>query len=112
MELIFAVKNMNDTMSSNSLVPSYIVFGVLPRFPALNTLLPSQEERMNALRAAHAEMETVVAGLRTSTALRSNPPSAASQEVFAGELVLVHREDLKKWVSPFRVVRLAEKIFG
>ena len=37
-----AVKAMNDTMGENGLVPSRLVFGIIPRFPILNTDLPNR----------------------------------------------------------------------
>lgn len=40
-----AVKAMNETMCENGLVPSKLVFGIIPRFPILNTELPNQREK-------------------------------------------------------------------
>ena len=47
--LRLAVKAMNDTMNPEGLVPSLLVFSVLPRFPAFNRTLPNQEQRMRAV---------------------------------------------------------------
>ncbi len=38
--LRISVKAMNDTMGLNGLVPSYLVFGCVPRFPAVDSKLP------------------------------------------------------------------------
>jgi hypothetical protein len=50
-----ASKVLNDTMGENGLVPSLIVFGIIPRFPILSTGLPEQKDRMRILTAAQAE---------------------------------------------------------
>ena len=46
--LKIAVKALNNTMGPEVLVISYRVFGVLPKFPAVNSQLPDQVERMEA----------------------------------------------------------------
>jgi hypothetical protein len=78
--LKLAVKAMNGTQGPEGLVPSLLVFGVLPRFPGSNTFLPNQKDRMDALIAARAEMETISAELKIRKALTSqNPPTAHYQ---------------------------------
>ena len=52
--LRLSVKSMNDTMGPNGLVPSFLVFGTLPRFPFLNTNLPNQREILKALQVGRA----------------------------------------------------------
>jgi transposase InsO family protein len=47
--LKITVKVMNDTIGESGLVPSLLVFGVVPRFPMLSTDLPNQKERMTAI---------------------------------------------------------------
>ena len=76
-----ALKAINDTMNPEGLVPSLLVFGVLPRFPPFNTELPGQAppvlvtqcppDRMRALQMARAEMETISAELSLQRALVS-----------------------------------------
>ena len=61
------------------------------------------------MRAARAEMETIVAGLRVNTALRSNLPAATMQEIKTGDRVMVHREDIKIWAGPYTVIRVIDK---
>jgi len=109
--LRLALKAMNDTMNPEGLVPSLLVFGVLPRFPAVNTQLPNQVERMRALEVARAEMESITAELRLRKALNSNLSAAASKVYKAGDEVLVFREDEKpvKWTGPFKVLRVDDK---
>lgn len=76
--LRLSVSAMNHTMGPEGLTPSLLVFGAQPRFPAPNTALPNQRERMKALRNARAEMEAITAELRVRQALLSRAPQAAS----------------------------------
>lgn len=109
--LRLAVKAMNDTMNPEGLVPSLLVFGVLPRFPALHTQLPNHEERMRALKVAQMEMETITSELRLRQALLSRLPNASKQDLEIGQEVLVFREDEKpiKWTGPFKITRIEDK---
>jgi hypothetical protein len=54
-------KVLNNTMGENGLVPSLLVFGIIPRFLILSTDLPERKERMRVLAAAQAEYNTTVA---------------------------------------------------
>lgn len=56
-------------MGDNGLVPSRLEFRIIPRFPILNTYLPHQKERMEALKSAHAEMNLITAERRVLEAL-------------------------------------------
>jgi hypothetical protein len=67
--LKLAVKAMNDTVGENGLVPSLLVFGVTPRYPALRTDLPNQKERMGVISTAQKEIKTIIAERRITTAL-------------------------------------------
>jgi hypothetical protein len=75
--LRLSIEAMNDTMGPEGLVPSLLVFGVLPRFPATQTSLPNQKDRMEALSAARSEMETITSELRLAEAMHRNVPPAA-----------------------------------
>ena len=47
--LKLSIKAMNDTNRDNGLVPSLVVFGIIPRFPIISSDIPTQKERMLAL---------------------------------------------------------------
>lgn len=68
---------MNDRINENGLVPSRLVLGMFPRFPILNTDLPTQKDRINVIKAAQAEMNSIVAERRLLTALTRDIPPAA-----------------------------------
>ena len=95
---------MNDTMGENGLVPSRIVFGIIPRFPILNTELPTQKQRMEIIKSAQAEMNSIVAERRVLAALTRDIPPAADRNYKLGEEVLVYSEKEKKWIGPYIVV--------
>ena len=42
--LKLSIKAMNDTNGDNALVPSLVVFGVIPRFPIISSNIPAQKE--------------------------------------------------------------------
>lgn len=83
--LRFATKAVNDTIGINGLVPSYLVFGIMPRFPTLPSRLPQQRRRMQILREARAEYERAIAELRIATVLRHNIPTAADRMYRVGD---------------------------
>ena len=105
-----AVKAMNDTMNCDGLVPSLLVFGVLPRFPSFRTALPNQTERMRALSAARTEMETITSELRLSKALLAALPAATKQVFKPGQEVLVFREKERvRWTGPYKITKIHGK---
>jgi len=66
--LRLAVKAMNDTIGPEGRVPSYLVLGCIPRFPAVDSSFPEQLSRLDALKEARKEMDTISAELRIRTA--------------------------------------------
>jgi hypothetical protein len=94
--LRLSIKAMNDRMGPECLVPSLLVFGVLPRFPATQTSPPNQNDRMEALSTARSEMETITSELRLAVAMHRNVPPAASLELKVDQPVLVYREKTGK----------------
>lgn len=62
--LRLGIKALNDTMGPNGLVPSLLVFGVLPTWPAPLKHNPRQTDRFKAMNTARREMESFVAQQR------------------------------------------------
>lgn len=81
---------MNDTINERGLVPSRFNFGILPRFPTLNTDIRNQKDRMNAISTSQAKMNLIVAGSRVLTALIRDRRPAADRTCQMGEEVLVY----------------------
>lgn len=98
-----AVKVVNDTMSENGLVLTRLVYGDVPRFPIINTELPNQKDRLEAIKTAQAEMNAIVAErrIRTALAYEITPPSDRIYKV--GEEVHVCSENRIDCIGPLRV---------
>lgn len=58
------LKAINENCGPDGFVPSFLIFGVRPRFPNVKYPLPTKSERMNAIHKARLEMETTVSQLR------------------------------------------------
>lgn len=105
------MKGMNDTAGPNGLVPTLLVFGVMPIIPIIPGNYPSQVERMHALKRARKEMGVHIANARLRKGLSSNVPASASSEIQNGSLVLWYREKpLDKWVGPYSVLDVQKNI--
>lgn len=102
--LKIALKAMNDTMGENGLVPSLLVFGIIPRFPIITSDLPNQRERMEVLAAAQKEMNTIIAERRIITALTTNTPSSVDEVYQVGDKILIYREKEREWTGPHKVI--------
>lgn len=81
--LRYAIKGVNDTANIDGLVPSLLVFAVVPTFPMRNSQLPGQKSRLQAIVDARIEMGNIVAEQRITRALKSNPP-AVLQDIKTG----------------------------
>ncbi len=97
--LKLAVRAMNDTMGPEGLVPSYLVFGCIPRFPSTDSTLPTQQQRMDAMQAARREMAIITAELQIRKALMSRVLRNADLVIEIGDLVRIFRETEKIHLS-------------
>jgi hypothetical protein len=67
-------------------------------------------DRMKALEAARAEMETITSELRVRRALSANIPTASTKSYSAGQKVLVYREtESPHWQGPYNIIRIENK---
>ena len=104
--LMLAIKAMNETAGPHGLVPTLLIFGVMPRIPVVPTQLPALILRMEAMHSARKEMSASIAKERLNTSIRTNVPSAAMKDIDVGAEVLVYREKPeKKWTGPFTVLQ-------
>lgn len=76
---------INDTMGSNGLVPSLLVFRKVPSFPSPSRAQKRKEERFSVSQRERAEMATIVAEKRIKTALRIKFPTATRYVIRLGE---------------------------
>lgn len=72
-----ALKAMNGTQQENGLVPSRLVFGIIRRFPILSSNLPIPKVRMEALKSAQSEMNSLVVERGVLKARTKSIPPAA-----------------------------------
>lgn len=82
-----AVNSLNDTIIEQCLVPSRLVFGILPKFPILNKAPTNQKDIIYAIITAQAEMNSIVSECR----FYIPPPTISNFEL--GEALLVYNED-------------------
>ena len=107
--LRYADKGINDTIGPEGLVPTSLVFGVVPTFPTVHADLPAQKERLAALDASRKEMETMETELRIQRALRAKLSPATKYLVEPGVRVLVCRGKTKSYEGPFTVTKICDK---
>ena len=109
MVLQLVVKAMNDTTEPDGLVPSYLFFECIPRFPAVDSTVLNQKDCTNTLENAGNEMATRAAELGLKTALASRVLRNADLLMAAGDIVRVFRETKKCCVGIFSIVQVEDK---
>lgn len=76
MELRIAQEPVNDTMGPYGLVPTLLVYGIIPRLPVLAPDFPDHRSRMRVLQVDRREYASIVEGLRISQPKRSRTPES------------------------------------
>jgi hypothetical protein len=109
LSLALSVKAMNDTAGPHGLVPSLLLFGVLPRFPEIDGQLPDQDTRLKSMALAREEYEKLISQSRISSSMRKKAPPAANYRFVPQQPVYVYREKQKHWTGPHLVVSADEK---
>lgn len=98
-------------MGLNGPVPSLIVFGELPSFPAPSTTNRNQMERFNAFTLARAEKETILAQKNKNGNQEQLPP-VTKYLIRPGDNERVCREQLKRWDGSLKVTKVSDKIIS
>lgn len=75
------MKAVSDTAGSGGLVPTMLIFDVLRGLHFQPHLLPDNFKRMEVLKAARMELESVVVEDLIHKKLRHNVPAAAETEL-------------------------------
>lgn len=108
--LSMATAAMNQTTGPRGLVPTLLVFGVIPRMPVTPLPLPARRDRVLAMVTARNEMVAQVARVRVRTALAARVPVAADREVAVGMQVMAYREPpVDQCEGPCTTVAVKEK---
>lgn len=89
--LRLSVKGLNDCMEPEGLVPSLLVFGVIPTLSITSKSLSTQKDWMQTLALAQADMETITAELRIYQALRLNLLPATMFIINVGDNVRIYK---------------------
>lgn len=92
LRLSMALKALKDTAGPNGLVPTLLMFGVMPRIPPAPAAYPDTNARLEAMQAACDELEVINARARVRQALKKRPPPAASLVLSPCQPVYVYRE--------------------
>lgn len=103
------MKTPNDTIGLKGLIPSLVVFGIIPRLP-IATELSNQVERMKVFAEAKAKYEAIVANQRIIMAMRYSIPIPTDREYQIADYVLVYREEPQLWVGPMVVTEAGDKM--
>lgn len=96
-------------MVRNGLVPSLLLFGVLPSFPASSNSNKSQFWRIIVLQIARDETETIVFQAIIRTELETKIPPATRYLIRTWDQVQVRKGNRRKWDDPLTVKRIADK---
>lgn len=75
---------MNQTAGPQGLIPTLLVFGIVPRLPIAPLPLPAQHDRMQAITTSRSDMLSLIAKARVATALATPPPAAAGRDIAPG----------------------------
>lgn len=109
LRLRLSVKDLNHTVGPKRLLPSPLVFGVIPSLGNTDADLPNQEERFREMHEAGKEAATISAERRIRLALHANVPPPAKYQLKEGQKVLAYSEKCKQWIPDLRIVRISEK---
>jgi hypothetical protein len=90
--LALAFKAMNDTAVTHGLVPSLLLFGVIPRIPGEEEIFPDQSRRSEEMEIAREEYRQIVSRSRVRVALQRKLPPAANYRFIHKQPVYVYRE--------------------
>lgn len=83
----------------------------MPALPVPDNKSTIQKDRIAALKAAKEEMERISAEQKLLRALRSKLPPSAKYHIQPGDIVRVFREETRKWIGPFKVLKSSGRSF-
>ena len=101
--LSIAVHGLNNTANPESLIPTLLVFGIVPKLPLSNIdhLYLDQRERFSVMEGARKGMEQIVAEQRIKLASKTRVKAMDVFGICPGSKLLVYRK--KILVGPFKL---------
>lgn len=108
--LAMIIMAMNDNSGPQGLVPSLLVFGMIPRFISDKTDLPNCKQRMEIMKTARKEYEQIIGERRVQNALNKKVPPAVYFRFIPGQAVYEYREKtFLKWTGPHTLISAEQK---
>jgi hypothetical protein len=107
--LAYSQKAINETIGTDGIVPTLLVYGSMPRSRAagLDARLQPNSERFRCMATARAEYTRIVNNQRVQQLLRTRVPPAADRQLHIGQHVFVWREKERKYCGPFAILNLS-----
>ncbi len=101
--LSLAVHAVNNTGEPDGLIPTLLVFAMIPQIPLGNIdhLPQNQRDRFAAMASARKKMETIIAAQRFKLAQKSRSKPVDVFSIPPGADVLVYRDKSNLWEEPF-----------
>jgi hypothetical protein len=110
--LMYSQKAINETIGTDRIVPTLLVYGSMPRFCAagLDARLQPNSERFRCMTTARAEYTRIVNHQRVQRLLRTRVPPAADRQLHIGQHMFVCREKERKYCGPFAILNMSEDV--
>lgn len=90
--LSLATKSVKYTINYDGLVPSPLVFGIVPKLLSTKTKIQIQQDRIDSILMGCHEIGTIASNHRVKMDLSHNVPLSSTYEFKIDEEVLVYRE--------------------
>ena len=110
--LMSAVKSVNDSVGPDGLIPTLLVYGAIPRLGSdCDPPTPSMIQRATAVRKATQQITKYFSQrqIRDSLNKRNGPDLRLLNEVPLGGMILVYRENTRKWEGPFKLLNRSDE---
>jgi hypothetical protein len=106
--LAYSQKAINESIGTDGIVPTLLVYGSMPRFRAagLDARLQPNSERFHCMATARAEHTRIVNHQPVQRLLRTRVPPAADRQLHIGQHVFVWRVKERKHCGPFATLNL------
>jgi hypothetical protein len=108
--LAYSQKAINETIGTDGILPTLLVYGSMPRFRAagLDARLQPHSERFRRMATARAEYTRIVNHQRAQQLLRPRVPQVGDRQLHIRQHMFVWREKERKYCGPFAILNLSE----
>ena len=104
--LSLAVQGLNNTAGSDGLIPTLLVFGMVPKIPIgnLEHIPPTQRELFQALETLGEKWKSSSLSNVSSLQQSHGVNKSKAFDIPIGSKILIYREKPKKWKGPYTLV--------